>query len=135
LGVSFCRWPLNPKSYCENLTGGFRGLDKPVSSELYFPVVGSFTRKRSEWILLLGLLVGITVILVMPEVDLLDVAFQRNTSPVVLHARGTSASLMLSSPSLSLYSTAGGIRHREQVKASAPAMAESLLILNHSLRC
>jgi hypothetical protein len=42
---------------------------------------------------------------------------------------------MLSSPSLSLYSTTGGIRHREQVKASAPAMAESLPILNHSLRC
>jgi hypothetical protein len=96
--------------------------------------VGSFTISRPALILLLGVLAVITLVLVLPQVDLLDTAFQRNTSPLALRARVTSVPLVLiSAPPLLLGCVAVALRdRREQSRAVA---IESEQIPEYSLRC
>jgi ABC-type sulfate transport system permease subunit len=52
------------------------------------------TRWRIGWprLILLGCVVVVMlVIVVLPDVDLLDTAFQRGTAPIAVHAQATSA--------------------------------------------
>jgi hypothetical protein len=48
--------------------------------------VGSFKTSRLSTLLLLGLLAWIAYVLIAPEIDLEDVAFQRNGSPLAIHS-------------------------------------------------
>ena len=47
--------------------------------------------KPSSLIVLGSVIFVMLLIVVLPDVDLLDTAFQRGTAPIVLHTRGTSA--------------------------------------------
>jgi len=98
--------------------------------------VNSFRTKLSALVLLLGLLAVITLILVLPDVDLLDTAFQRNTSPVALSSHFHSGPQLRVTTTLfcfllsHVFSLRPLKRHRF-IRASA----EPLRILHHSLRC
>ena len=96
--------------------------------------MGSFTLKPATLTLLLGLLAVITLVLVLPQVDL-DFAFPRGTSPFVARARATSPPLVLivASPMSLGYIAAA----RQDRGGNLPPydITQSLHILEHSLRC
>jgi hypothetical protein len=48
--------------------------------------MGSFKTGPLSSLLLIGLLALISAVLIAPDVDLPDTAFQRNTSPLAIHA-------------------------------------------------
>jgi len=96
-----------------------------------------FNVKPSTLVVLVGVLAVITLILVLPQVDLLDTAFQRSTSPLAIRAHSISASQF--STATTIVSFAGSTQVQSFLrteKQSARALTgESLQILNHSLRC
>ena len=97
--------------------------------------MGSFSLKPAALTLLLGLLAVIALVLVLPQVDLDDFAFPRGTSPFVARARVTFAPLVLI---LGLFLRVGHLAFGRQDrggKLSAYGIAQSLHILQHSLRC
>jgi hypothetical protein len=86
---------------------------------------------------LLSTLTIIALILVLPDVDLLDTAFHSNTSPLVIHARGTSAPS--GAMSVSLFHLAsvfkqGGKFHRH-ADFTGRATHSFITDLTHCLRC
>jgi hypothetical protein len=99
--------------------------------------VGCFNVKSSKVIVLIGVLAVIALILILPQVDLLDTAFQRSTSPLAIRATSISA------PQASIAGIILNFARGRQVqsllasgKQSAYALpAGSLQILNQSLRC
>jgi hypothetical protein len=97
--------------------------------------MGSFTVKRSALTLLLILLAVITLVLVLPHVDLMDTAFLTGTSPLVARARVHSVPslLILLSPFRQDY--IAEVRQDRGEKLPGYAIAQSLHILKHSLRC
>jgi hypothetical protein len=98
--------------------------------------VNSFRVKAPALVLLLGLLAVVTLILVLPDVDLLDTAFQRNTSPVSLRAHFHSVPQFRSSASLFCFFLGLAISLRPWEKQLfIRDLAEPLHILHHSLRC
>jgi len=48
--------------------------------------MGSFRTKPLSSLLLIGLFVWFVVVLIAPQIDLDDVAFRRNDSPLAIHA-------------------------------------------------
>lgn len=84
--------------------------------------------------LLLGLLAVITLVLVLPQVDL-DFAFPRGTSPYVARTRITFALLVLILPSFSGLGHLATARQDRGGTLAVYGMAQSLHILQHSLRC
>jgi|SRR5215472_12739198 len=98
--------------------------------------VSSFRIRRPALVLLLGLLAVITIILVLPDVDLLDTAFQRNTSPIALRAHFHSVPQFRSTATIFCFflSLAISLRPWER-QLFIRALAEPLQILHHSLRC
>ncbi|MBZ5572876.1 MAG: hypothetical protein LAO09_13475 [Acidobacteriia bacterium] len=62
--------------------------------------MGSRKISSAAWVLLLGTLAVIVLIVILPQVDLLDTAFHCNTSPLGIHARCTSAPAALLSASV-----------------------------------
>lgn len=70
---------------------GISEVDSPRARQYRFSV-GTFRKIRpAAWVILLGTLAVMVLIVVLPDVDLLDTAFHRNTSPLGIHARYTSA--------------------------------------------
>ena len=96
--------------------------------------MGSFTIKRPALLLLLGILAIITLILILPQVDLLDTAFQRNTSPLALRARVTFPPLLLIPAFVTLLAAIATIFMRRGEQALAVAR-ESRAVAKYSLRC
>ena len=88
-------------------------------------------------IILLSVLVVILLVLVLPQVDLLDTAFQRNTAPVVIHAQATSApaSAATSRPIQLMFPEQGSQHRPEPGRLFAHATPNFLTILHHSIRC
>jgi hypothetical protein len=98
--------------------------------------VNSFRIKAPALVLLLGLLAVITLILVLPDVDLLDTAFQRNTSLVALRAYFHSVLQFRSTAALLCFFLSLAISLRAwKGQLFIRALAEPLQILHHSLRC
>ena len=97
--------------------------------------MGSFGFKRFDVTILLGLLAVITLVLVLPQVDLPDTAFPKGASPFAARARATSAPMVL------ILASPMGLRYIAVVRQasggylSASGLAQSLHILEHSLRC
>ncbi|MFZ0284502.1 MAG: hypothetical protein WAL32_04680 [Terriglobales bacterium] len=89
------------------------------------------------WVVLLSTLVIIALILVLPDVDLLDTAFHNNTSPLVIHASGTSAPAGTMSVSLfhpaSVFKQSGKFRPRADFGGQSPNRL--IADLTHCLRC
>jgi len=98
--------------------------------------VRSFRPKLAAQVLLLALLAVVTLIVVLPEVDLLDTAFQRNTSPLALYSRFHSVPpVALSCMLFSAVLTRSTSLRLETREASFPALSGSLQALHHSFRC
>jgi hypothetical protein len=97
--------------------------------------VDSFRIKPSALVLLLGLLAVITLILVLPDVDLLDTALQRNNSPVALRTHFHSVRLRATATVfcffLSLAISLGPWKRQLFIRT----LAGPLQILYDSLRC
>src|SRR5215831_3361925 len=62
-----------------------------------------WTVRRLSVCLLLGVLTVIVLVLVLPQVDLLDTAFQGGTAPIAAHARGTSKPAFQTLPGLYIF--------------------------------
>jgi hypothetical protein len=89
------------------------------------------------WIVLLSTLTIIALILVLPDVDLLDTAFHSNTSPLVIHASGTSApsgAMSVSSFHLASVFKGSGNFHRH-ADFTGRATHSFITDLTHCLRC
>jgi len=98
--------------------------------------MGRCTISLSRSLLLLAVLANIALVLVLPQVDLLDTAFHGNTSPLAVHARATSSRAALTFASTWLFnSPEARAEVRREHKLSARSLPNSLLILNRSLRC
>ena len=85
---------------------------------------------------MLGVLTVIVLVLVLPQVDLLDTAFQRGTAPMAVHAQGTGKPAFQALPGLFVFflSVAGlAMRPFEQPLISLGP--HQVQILNHSFRC
>jgi len=79
----------------------------------------------------------IALILVLPQVDLPDTAFNRGTAPVDVHVQSTSAPVLLSlSPTYSFsILTQSTASHQETFVRATSSLSSSLPLLHHSLRC
>lgn len=101
------------------------------------PFMGSFTIRPLGLVVLLGFLAVITLILILPQVDLLDTAFQRNTSPLAIHARSISAArtgAQIRQFRLRLGTSIPAVSDLSQ--KSVPATScEHAEVLNQSFRC
>jgi hypothetical protein len=72
----------------------------------------------AKWVVLLGTLAVIVLIVVLPQVDLLDTAFHRNTSPLGIRARVNSPAFSVLSAFLTgwnplLAQSASSVRNSE----------------------
>lgn len=87
-------------------------------------------------LLLLGVLAVIVLVLVLPQVDLLDTAFQRGTAPIVVHSQGTTkpAFQTLSALFVFVLSVAGVATQRAERCLPSLGIHEAR-ILNHCFRC
>jgi len=112
-------------------------LDKFLLSEVFCLFMGRFILKPSALTLLLGLLAVITIVLLLPQVDLLDTAFQRNTSPLALRALGTSAPLVAALVPLFRFSSGMDVSFRSEDRdlPTHILLNEPLQILKQSFRC
>lgn len=86
---------------------------------------------------LLSWLLLITLILILPQVDLPDTAFHRGTAPVDVHSRITSAPSLLSVGTVIPFSfSANPASHRrENSLVFAHETSSFLPLLHRSLRC
>jgi hypothetical protein len=102
-----------------------------------FAGMGRWTIKPSALFVLMGLLFLIVLILILPQVDLPDTAFHRDTAPVDLHARVTSAPSLLSMGTVVSFSfsTHAVSSCRERILEFAHATSSSLPLLHCVLRC
>ena len=96
--------------------------------------MGCFTIKRPALLLLLSLLAIIALILILPQVDLLDTAFQRNTSPLALRARGTFPPLVLI-PAFMTLLAAIATMFMKRGEQSLVVARESRAVAKYTLRC
>lgn len=89
------------------------------------------------WTVLLSTFAIMLLIVVLPDVDLLDTAFHSNTSPLVIHASGTSAPSGAMSASLfhlvSVFSTGG--KFHGHTDFTGRATHRFISDLTHCLRC
>ena len=109
----------------------------PADRNYRLSIVASRRISSAAWVVLLGTLAVIVLIVVLPDVDLLDTAFHRNTSPLGIRASGTSApsaslsaSLFRLIPSLA---KAGGL-HRHGEFAVEPNHG-LITVFDSCLRC
>jgi hypothetical protein len=96
----------------------------------------NWTIKPSALLVLIGLFTVILLVLVLPQVDLLDTAFQRGTSPVTLHSQATATPIVLTASvaANSLVSVRSGEAQLEVVHPAGSAAPNFLPILLRSIR-
>ena len=104
---------------------------------LRFSTMDRWTIKPSYLFVLVSLLFLIALILILPQVDLPDTAFNRGTAPVDVHARCLSAPRLLGAGpvvSFDLPSQTTSSDHEQYVRPGY-ATSGSLPLLHRSLRC
>ena len=91
---------------------------------------------RQSAILLLGVLLVIVLVLVLPQVDLLDTAFHLGTAPIVLHSVATGSPVFQEFSVLFTFFlfVSGVMDHRCRHDLSFIRI-HKLEVLNHSFRC
>jgi hypothetical protein len=88
-------------------------------------------------ILLIVAVGAILVLVIHPDFDPLDTAFQRNTAPLAIHNGSVAppaAAMTVSALNFNVLAVRSG-RVRQQPDVSTHPPHDSLPILNHSLRC
>jgi apolipoprotein N-acyltransferase len=100
------------------------------------PTMRHWTISRQSVLLLLAVLTVIVLVLVLPQVDLLDTAFHGGTAPIALHARAIAKPPFQSLPSLFVFflSVAGIAIHRSERLVSSSG-THKIQLLNHCFRC
>jgi hypothetical protein len=95
-----------------------------------------WTINRKAVLLLLGVLTVIVLVLVLPQVDLLDTAFHSGTAPIVVHARGTAKPAFQTLPDLSVFClSAAGIAVQRSERLVLTTGIRKVQLLNHCFRC
>lgn len=98
--------------------------------------MGEWTINRGSVILLLGVLTVIVLVLVLPQVDLLDAAFHRGTAPVVIHSQGTAKPAFQTISALFVFFLFATERANRQSGNSLLNFGiHGVRILNHCFRC
>ena len=86
--------------------------------------------------LLLGVLTVIVLVLVLPQVDLLDTAFHGGTAPILVHTRGTAKPAFQTLPGLLvLVLSLAGLTIQRTERRSLRFATHEVRILNHCFRC
>ena len=86
--------------------------------------------------LLLGVLTVIVLVLILPQVDLLDTAFHSGTGPIAVHARGTEKPAFQSIPGLFIFFlSAVGIAVQRSEWVLLRTGIREVQVLNHCFRC
>jgi len=96
-----------------------------------------WTIKPSVAVALLGMLFLFFVILVLPDVDLPDVAFHGGTAPVAVHARSVTAPVSVTVADFThpIVSSQSEGQHLTHPALFGHISVDSLAILHRSLRC
>jgi len=96
-----------------------------------------WTIKPLGLFVLMSLLFLIALILILPQVDLPDTAFNRGTAPVDVHARSISTPGLVSvnQPVTQNFLAPPTSRRREDFLFSGYAISSSRPLLHRSLRC
>jgi hypothetical protein len=91
---------------------------------------------RLSALVLLGVLTVIVLVLVLPQVDLLDTAFHSGTAPIAVHARATAKPHFQTLSCLFVFflSAAGVAIQRYDTQLLTGGIRE-FQILNHCFRC
>lgn len=120
---------------CTKVTGV--SIDETRRRRLSFLSMKRWRISPLSLFVLLGVLTVILLVLVLPQVDLLDTAFQRNTAPVAIHVQATSAPALsiVNIPAHFSIAIQGSEYHSENKLLSAQATPKFLLILHCSIRC
>jgi hypothetical protein len=97
----------------------------------------NWTIKSGALLVLLGLLTVILLVLVLPQVDLLDTAFQLGTSPVTVHSQATAGPVVSTAnvAANSLVFIGNGHAQVESAHPTGSAAPNFLPILLRSIRC
>jgi|SRR5579872_4112044 len=92
--------------------------------------------ERRSAILLLGVLSVIVLVLVLPQVDLLDTAFHLGTAPIVLHSVATGSPVFQVFSMLFVFCLSiGGIVDHRCRHDLLLIRIHKIEVLNHSFRC
>jgi hypothetical protein len=120
---------------CTKVTGV--SIDETQRRGLSFLSMKRWRISPLSLFVLLGVLTVILLVLVLPQVDLLDTAFQRNTAPVAIHVQATSAPALsiVNIPAHFSIAIQGTEYHSENRLVSVQATPKFLLILHCSIRC
>ena len=95
-----------------------------------------WTISRLSVCLLLGALIVIVLVLVLPQVDLLDTAFHGGTAPILVHARGTAKPTFQTSPRLLvLVLSLAGLTIQRTERLPLGFTIHEVRIVNHCFRC
>jgi hypothetical protein len=97
----------------------------------------NWTIRPGALYILIGLLSLIVLILVLPQVDLLDTAFQRDSAPTSIHSQATAAPILLTASvtANSLVSVNNWEAHTQHAIPSGSAVPNFRPILLCSIRC
>jgi hypothetical protein len=99
--------------------------------------MGLWKIKPSSLVILGSVIFVMLLIVVLPDVDLLDTAFQRGTAPIAVHAQGTSAPAAISIPYAFRFpnAAAAALRHVQHLGIPANDFSANFLpILLRTLR-
>ncbi len=95
-----------------------------------------WTINRRSVILLLGVLIVVVLVLVLPQVDLLDTAFHRGTAPVLIHSQGTARPSFQALPALFIFLLMPtGVADRRSESQLLIIGIHEVQILQHCFRC
>ena len=107
----------------------------PQAQNPTFPTVSKWNAKPLTVLILSGLLVIIFLILVLPQVDLLDTAFHRDSSPVALKAQFTSAPVFDVIAAVTSTNAGFSFKRHDQPFLPAADSCETVSALLCSFRC
>jgi len=101
-----------------------------------FLTMRHWTINRQSGFVLLGVLIVIVLVMVLPQIDLLDTAFQRDTAPIVLHARGTTKPLLqIFQGLLVFFLSVAGVAVQRSERPLLDCGSHQVQVLNHCFRC
>ena len=127
-------YPLDPAN--RPLTASLGGLTSRANSGKTYKIMRGWNIKPTSLIILASVLFIMLVIVVLPDVDLLDTAFHGGTAPVVVHTRATSAPAAITVPDVFQLPSASAevFPHFRRLPMAANCAPNFLPILFRSIR-
>jgi hypothetical protein len=98
--------------------------------------MGQWTIDRWSLAVLLGALIVIALVLVLPQVDLLDTAFHLGTAPILIHSQGTAKpAFQVLSALFIFFLFATGVADQRSENRLLMIGIHEVQILQHCFRC